>query len=57
MSKPQRKMQEQYNFEREEKSHHYYKIQKTEQSKKMLRSLDKALKTKDLHKLIHADEY
>lgn len=56
MSKPQKKPQTSP-YDREEKSRHYYKIQKTQQDRKMMRGLDKALKSKDYSKLINQDVY
>ena len=56
MSK-QRKPSDLAQYEREEKLHHSYKIQKNLQQKKMLKQLDKALRTKDYAKLVHMDDY
>jgi uncharacterized protein YpiB (UPF0302 family) len=53
----QRKPSDVAQYEREEKLHHSYKIQKNLQQKKMLRQLDRALQTKDYAKLVQMDDY
>lgn len=56
----QRKQSENYSFydrEDKEQSRHTYKAAKTEQNKKMMKNLDKALRSKDYSKLISYDNY
>lgn len=53
----QRKPSDVSQYDREEKTHHSYKIQKNLQQKKMLKQLDKTLRTKDYAKLINIDDY
>lgn len=57
MSKPHRK-QNQRSYERDEKEiSHYYKVQKTLQNKKMMKNVDKTLRSKDYTKIIQLDDY
>lgn len=57
MSKPHRK-QNQHNYERDEKEvSHYYKVQKTLQNKKLMKNVDKTLRSKDYAKIIQLEDY
>lgn len=56
MSKSQRKSNHQQ-FDREEKAHHSYKIKKTVQDKKLLRNMDKLIRSKDFKGLIRSEEF
>lgn len=40
----------------EEDSHHYYKLTKVKEQKKSMRTLDRALKTKDYGRLMNTDD-
>ncbi len=44
-------------IDREEKTRHQFKAQKTLQNKKIMKNLDKALKAKDYNKLVTIDDY
>lgn len=57
MSNAQRKQTEAYKNDKEEHARHIYKVQKKEQNQKMLKNLDKALRSKDFAKLVNMDEY
>jgi hypothetical protein len=57
VSKPHRK-QNQHNYERDEKEvSHYYKVQKTLQNKKLMKNVDKTLRSKDYAKIIQLEDY
>lgn len=43
-------------YDREENNRHLYKYQKNLQDKKSMRQLDRALRSKDLNKLIRIDD-
>lgn len=56
----QRKQSDSYSFydrEDKERSRHAHKAAKTEQNKKMMKDLDKALRSKDYSKLVSYDNY
>lgn len=54
----QRKQSENYSqSDREERSRHAYKAAKNLQNKKMMKDLDKALRSKDYSKLVSYDNY
>lgn len=57
MSKSQRRVPNQKQFERDEESRHHYKIQRSIQNRKITKELDRALRNKDYQKLIQYDEY
>lgn len=57
MGKAQRKQVEVYGSDKDEQSRRFYKVQKKEESKKMLRDVDKALRNRDYAKLVKMDEY
>ena len=57
MNKPHRK-QNQRIYDRDEKEiSHYYKVQKTLQNKKMMKNVDRTLRSKDYTKIIPLDDY
>lgn len=57
MNKPHRK-QNHNNYERDEKEiSHYYKVQKTLQNKKLMKNVDRTLRSKDYTKIIQLDDY
>lgn len=53
----QRKVSESYSYDREEKTRHYFKVQKQKESHKLMRNLDKALRNKDYTRLVQSDDY
>lgn len=44
-------------FDREDKTRHQFKAQKNLQEKKIMKNLDKALRSKDYQKLATIDDY
>lgn len=57
MTKSQRgKSNNRYDYDEENKSHHF-KLQKGIQNKKLMRSLDKQLRSRDYGKLLKLEEY
>ncbi len=58
MQKQNRKQSQQNRYDRDEKEiSHFYKAQKTRQDRKMMKTLDKALRSRDYSRLIQADDY
>lgn len=43
--------------EREERSRHFFNAQKKQQDKKMMKTLEKALRSRDYVKLVRSEEY
>lgn len=56
MNKPH-KLSHAAQLEREEHSRHYFKIQKNQQQKKVMKDLDKALREKDYVKLVQQNDF
>lgn len=58
MQKQNRKQSQLNRYDRDEKEiSHFYKAQKTQQNRKMMKNLDRALRTRDYKTLAQADDY
>lgn len=58
MQKQNRKQSQQNRYDRDDKEiSHFYKAQKTQQNRKMMKTLDRALRSKDYTRLVQADDY
>lgn len=59
MSKPHKsnKGNASRSYEQDEKERHYFKIRKNNESRKLMKNLDRALRSKDFTALVKADEY
>ena len=53
----QRKYPDLSKFDREDKTRHQFKAQKNLQNKKIMKNLDRALRSKDYQKLASIDDY
>ena len=58
MQKQNRKQSQSNRYDRDEKEiNHFYKAQKTQQDRKMMKNLDRALRSKDYRSLVQTDDY
>ncbi len=58
MTKQKRKSSPYSNYEKDDESRHYYRYQRTQQDRKMMKQLDNTLRSKNFNRLLtKSDDY